>query len=45
MISGEEKTFLAVDGEEGYQSQLEVLSPVPKSVVLKVGAQVKFVKW
>jgi hypothetical protein len=41
LISGEDRTFLAVDGEGGYQSQLEVLSPVPRKVVLKLGAQVK----
>lgn len=40
-LVGEEKTFVAVDGEEAYKDQLEVLSPVPKKVVLKVGAQVK----
>lgn len=40
-LVGEERTFVAVDGEEAYKDQLEVLSPVPKKVVLKVGAQVK----
>lgn len=43
-LQGEEKTFVAVDGEEAYKDQLEVLSPVPKKVVLKVGAQVMLAK-
>ncbi|XP_061192610.1 ATP-dependent DNA helicase PIF1-like [Saccostrea echinata] len=43
-LQGDEKTFVALDGDEVYQSQLEVLSPVPKKLNLKVGAQVMLAK-
>ncbi|XP_062569791.1 ATP-dependent DNA helicase PIF1-like [Saccostrea cucullata] len=43
-LQGDEKTFVALDGDEVYQNQLEVLSPVPKKLILKVGAQVMLAK-